>query len=86
MATATKKARTAQPAARSRALTTPSEFLVFENNDGNYHWAIVSSTGTSLAQSEAFGSFAAAEQAAGDVRDAAAGARLEIRSGDARAA
>ena len=58
------------------------ESLVFEDNGGEYYWAIVSGNGTTLAQSGCFASFDAAEQAAIRVRDGAASARLESRGAE----
>ena len=79
MATATRKGSTARPVARVRADATrmaPSEFRVFENNAGEFHWVILSKSGAVLAQSGLFASFKAAESAAGSVRDGAGSAQL----------
>ena len=79
MATATKP-RTARPVARDAAgakRSAPSEFRVFENNTGDFHWVILAESGAVLTQSGLFSSFAAAESAAVAVRDGAASARLE---------
>ena len=59
------------------ARSAPSEFRLFENNAGDYHWLLASRDGTILAQSRPFVSLAAAEAGAGAVRDGAAAARLE---------
>jgi uncharacterized protein YegP (UPF0339 family) len=93
MATATKKpqaarkprvAPTPQTARKPRAVrstggarSAPSEFRLFENNAGDYHWLLASKDGTILAQSAPFASLAAAETGAAAVRDGAAAARLE---------
>lgn len=80
MATATKKVRATGQVPRvggrvSRSAVT--EFLVFEDNDGRYRWAIVAASGEQLAQSPSFASFEEARDAAGWVRDGAGSARLE---------
>jgi hypothetical protein len=54
MATATKQARSARQLGYGSVDAVPSEFLVFQNNNGDYHWAIVSVDGTTLAQSGSF--------------------------------
>src|SRR5579872_2944277 len=84
MATATKQARTPRQRDHQTVGMIPSEFLVFQNNGGDYHWAIVSVDGATLAQSGAFASFDDAERAAGRVRDGAASARFELRSTEER--
>jgi len=82
MATATKQARSARQHPSASGDATPGAFQVFENNDGAYHWAIVSKKGVTLAQSGAYTSFDDAEQAATCVRDGAAAAKLAPRSAD----
>jgi uncharacterized protein YegP (UPF0339 family) len=56
-------------------------FLIFEDNGGAYHWAIVAASGEQLAQSPSFASYEDAEVAARRVRDDAGSARLEPRHG-----
>jgi uncharacterized protein YegP (UPF0339 family) len=55
------------------------EFLLFEDNGGDYHWTIVGSRGEQLARSGGFATYAEAEQAALLVRGRAGSARLERR-------
>ena len=86
MATATKKVRAARPAGHDTAdaaLSVPSEFRVWENNSGEYRWAIFSKSGATLAESEPFATFDAARHAATCVRDGAAGAQFEAGAPDA---
>jgi uncharacterized protein YegP (UPF0339 family) len=80
MAAATAQPRSTRQRGRDTVERIPSEFLVFQNNSGDYHWAIVSADGTTLAQSGSFASFDDAEKAALHVRDAAASLRVEGRS------
>jgi uncharacterized protein YegP (UPF0339 family) len=82
MATATKKARkVGQPGAGARRTRVKDslQFLVVEDNGGDYHWRIVAGDGARLAQSASFDSYDDAAQAAQQVRDGAASARLEQR-------
>jgi uncharacterized protein YegP (UPF0339 family) len=82
MATARKKAHTSRQVDRARAAKSGSmEFVVFEDNDGDYHWTIIAASGETLAQSPSFASYAEAEMAAGRVRDDAGSARLARRDG-----
>ena len=86
MATATTKSRAAKPAARRShevRVAEPMEFLIFEDNGGDYHWTIVARDGATLARSGSFASYDDAEKAAKHVRDGAAGARFEARAGAA---
>ncbi len=84
MATATKKSRARRQVAQSPAEVRASmEFLIFEDNGGLYHWRILAGDGTLLGRSGDFGSYDDAEQAARDIVDGAASARLE-RRGDAK--
>jgi hypothetical protein len=77
MATATRQARTARRRDDQGATDgTPSQFVVFESNIGDYRWEILSGTGGTLAQSA---SFEDAEAAAVRVRDGAGSTRLEAR-------
>ena len=86
MATATKKSRAARrlPRRESEVRAPESmEFLVFEDNGGDYHWTIVAGDGATLVRSGGFASYEDAERAATQVRDGAASARLEHRGGSA---
>ncbi len=83
MATATKKSRIAgrRPrGAREVRVSHSMEFLVFEDNGGEYHWRIVAGDGATLMRSGGFASYEGAERAARQVRDGAASARLEHRA------
>jgi len=80
MATATKKVRAARPVARAASDAPRSaslEFLIIEDNAGEYHWEIAGESGESLAQSSSFASHDDAERAARRVHDAAGSARFE---------
>jgi uncharacterized protein YegP (UPF0339 family) len=77
MATATKKTRTNGHVARQAAAVSesaPMEFLVSENNAGDYHWTILGSGGESLAHSLPFATYDDAARAARLVRDGAGSA------------
>jgi uncharacterized protein YegP (UPF0339 family) len=79
MATATKKARTNKAAAASsKSKSNSMEFLIFEDNAGEYHWTLFDSAGDSLARSPSFASYEQAERAAHVVHDGAGSARIEI--------
>jgi uncharacterized protein YegP (UPF0339 family) len=83
MATAIKKSRAAkQLAGTASAARVPEsmEFLIFEDNGGDYHWTIVARDGATLAQSGSFASYDEAEHGAQHVRDGAASAELERRA------
>jgi uncharacterized protein YegP (UPF0339 family) len=90
MATAIKKSRPAGRLARRTPevrVQESMEFLIFEDNGGDYHWTIVAGDGATLARSGSFASCHEAEQGAQHVRDGAASAQLErpavsARSGD----
>ena len=87
MATATKNSRAAkQFAGRASAVRVPGsmEFVIFEDNGGDYHWTIVARDGATLARSGSFGSHEDAERAAQHVRDGAASALSERRGDGAR--
>ena len=87
MATATKKVHAARPVARGArdvSETASLEFLVHQNNGGDYHWEIVGGDGESLAQCGSFASYDDAERAARRVHDGAGSARLGPRVGDER--
>ena len=83
MATATKRSRAASSQRPSRALDVrvpeSLEFLISEDNGGDYHWTIVAGDGATLARSGSFGSYEDAERAAQHVRDGVASALLERR-------
>lgn len=86
MATATKKSRVAgrlPGRAREVRVSDSVEFLVFEDNGGEYYWTIVTGDGAPLVRSGGFGSYEGAERAARQVRDGAASARLEHRAAGA---
>lgn len=81
MATATKKVHAARPVARGARDVSGSgslEFLVQQNNGGDYYWEIVDDGGESLAQSGSFASHDDAERAARCVHDGAGSARFEL--------
>jgi uncharacterized protein YegP (UPF0339 family) len=85
MATAPKKSRAAsQPARRARSVPVPEsmEFVIFEDNGGTYRWRIVAGNGATLGQSGSFASYDRAEQAAQNIRDGAASARFDHRTGE----
>jgi len=80
MATATKRARTAKQVAGGavgESKPAAMEFLVFEDNGGDYHWTVVAAGGESLAQSGSFASHDEAERAARRVYEDAGSARFE---------
>ena len=87
MATATKRVQAARPVARSRrdvSESTSLEFLVYQDNGGDYHWEIVGEGGETLAQSRSFASHDDAERAARCVHDGAGSARFKTRVGENR--
>ena len=87
MATATQKSRTAgrrPPRARELRVPESIQFLIFEDNGGDYHWTIVAADGATLARSGDFASCEDAERAAQHVRDGAASAPLEHHAASAR--
>jgi uncharacterized protein YegP (UPF0339 family) len=53
------------------------EFLIFEDNGGGHHWAIVDDAGKTFVQSGSFASHNEAVHAARVVREGAGAARLE---------
>jgi hypothetical protein len=81
MATATKKIHAARPVARGARDVSQSaslEFLVHQDNGGDYHWEIVGEGGESLAQSsQSFAAREDAERGARRVHGGAGSARLE---------
>jgi uncharacterized protein YegP (UPF0339 family) len=75
MATATKKVRS------NRGATPVSmEFLIDEDNGGDYHWTLLDPDGISLGRSPSFESYEHAENAAHVVRSGAGSARLDSRA------
>jgi uncharacterized protein YegP (UPF0339 family) len=79
MATANKQSRASRQLARPPArVHGPAlmEFLIFEDNDGSYRWAILAGDGSTLGQSGDFASREAAEQAAQQIRNGASSARF----------
>jgi len=87
MATTTKKLEAARPVVRdARVASVSLEFLVFEDNGGGYHWAIVGGSGESLAQSGSFGSYEEAAHAGRCARDGAEWARFDCRAAEDRVA
>ena len=83
MATATKKARATMGAhrgARGASGSASMEFLIVEDNSGDYHWTLLDRDGTSLARSGSFASYEHTEDAARVVLAGAASARLDPRA------
>jgi uncharacterized protein YegP (UPF0339 family) len=80
MATATKKARAttgSQRGATGASGSASMEFLIVEDNGGDYHWTLLDRDGTSLARSGSFASYQHTEDAARVVLAGAASARLD---------
>ncbi len=80
MATATNKSRAAgRRPRRAPEVRVPEsiEFLISEDNSGDYHWTIVAADGATLARSGDFGSYADAQRAAQHVRDGAPSAAFD---------
>jgi uncharacterized protein YegP (UPF0339 family) len=87
MATASKKVHAARPVARGARDVSQSaslEFLVHQDNGGDYYWEIVGAHGESLAHSGSFASHDDAERAARRVYDVAGSARFESHVAEAR--
>jgi uncharacterized protein YegP (UPF0339 family) len=85
MATATKKARAHTSTNGGAALapdSVPMEFLIVEDNSGDYHWTLQDRNGRSLARSRSYASYERTEDAARVVLAGAGSARLEPRAGD----
>ncbi len=83
MATATKKARAVTGATRGTVVASDSvsmEFLVVEDNGGDYHWTLMDRDGNSLARSPSFTSYEDTEDAARVVLAGAGSARLDRRA------
>jgi len=88
MATATKKAHAVKPiakSARDASRLAPLEFLVYQDNGGDYHWELVGEAGERLAQSGIFASQGDAERAARCAYDGVSLARLEPKATERRA-
>jgi uncharacterized protein YegP (UPF0339 family) len=82
MATAPTKARTSRRASRGELVapeSEPMQFLIVEDNGGDYHWTLLDRNGNSLARSASFASYQDAENAARVVLAGAGSARLERR-------
>jgi uncharacterized protein YegP (UPF0339 family) len=60
------------------------EFLIFEDNGGDYRWRIIARSGGTLAESVNFASVEDAEQAARRVRDGVGSASFEPRAAPRR--
>jgi hypothetical protein len=73
MATATKKVR-------AKRGETSMEFLIVEDNGGEYYWTLLDSDGNDLGRSPGFASYEHAEDAAGVVRAGAGSAHLNGRA------
>jgi hypothetical protein len=87
MATTTKTLEAARPVVGDARVVSESvslEFLVFEDDGGGYHWAIVGGSGESLAQSGSFGSYEEAAHAGRYARDGAEWARFQRRAAEDR--
>jgi uncharacterized protein YegP (UPF0339 family) len=85
MTTATKKSRAPARLAHDAPDTSasePLEFLIFEDNGGNYHWKIDTGDGATLALSGSYVSYEDAGRAVQRVRVGAASARFERRPGE----
>ena len=84
MATATKKARALTDASRAPVvgsdLAASMEFLIVEDNGGEYHWTLLGRDGTSLARSGSFASYERTEDAARVVLAGVGSARLDPRA------
>jgi uncharacterized protein YegP (UPF0339 family) len=83
MATATKKSRAARRLPRRAPdvhVSESMEFLICEDNGGDYYWTIVAAHGAILARSGGFASYDDAEEAAQNVRAGATSALYEDRA------
>ncbi len=56
------------------------EFLIVEDNGGDYHWTLLDRHGASLARSGSFASYERTEEAARVVLAGAGSARLDLRA------
>jgi uncharacterized protein YegP (UPF0339 family) len=86
MATATRQPRTqGHVPSRAADVRVPSlEFLIFEDNAGDYHWTVVAGDGATLARSGGFASYDYAKQAVEQIRHGVASARFEASAAGAR--
>ena len=84
MGTAPKESRVAQLACRTADANVPAsmQFLIFEENGGAFHWAIVAAGGDHRVQSATFVSHEEAKQAARVVRSGSVSAPFENREAD----
>jgi hypothetical protein len=83
MTTATEKACATTDANRGRGGASNSasmEFLIVEDNGGDYHWTLLDGDRNSLARSPSFGAYKHAEDAARVVLAGAGSARLDRRA------
>jgi hypothetical protein len=64
MATATKQALTTASRAVKAPRSGSMEFLIVEDNGGDYHWTLVDRDGNNLARSPSFASYEQTEDAA----------------------
>jgi uncharacterized protein YegP (UPF0339 family) len=82
MATATKKARIAEhDIAGGTSEAASMQFLIFEDNGGDYGWTLLDPNGQTLARSASFASYDDAEDAARIVLAGAVSAQIEPRPG-----
>lgn len=84
MATATKKARTKTHTGRvtlAASESVPMQFVIVEDNAGDYHWTLLDREGLSLGRSPSFSSYGDSENAARLVLASAGSAQLEGREG-----
>jgi uncharacterized protein YegP (UPF0339 family) len=77
MATAKKKVHAATSPALAKAASL--EFLIYQDNGGDYRWEIVDRSGKSLVQSRSFASPDDAEGAARYLYEGAHSARFELQ-------
>ena len=83
MATATRRLALLRAPTRGAVLASDSvsmEFLVVEDNGGDYHWTLMDRDGNSLARSPSFTSYEHTEDAARVVLAGAGSARLDRRA------
>lgn len=83
MATAIKNAHAATGATDGAAAgseSVPVEFLIVEDNAGDYHWTLQDRDGNSLARSPSFASYEPAEDAARVVLASAGSAEIHRRA------
>ena len=81
MATATKNVPATTGATGGAVAESVSmEFLIIEDNGGDYHWTLLDRDGNSLARSPSFATYGPAEDAARVVLAGAGSARLDRRA------